>query len=84
VKNNPDFEFYKKQKELWENNQNMNILQGVRNPKNKEELAAWTLDKYKFIHVVEKTWAMKPDMDWYLFIDADTYLICKLICSSFS
>jgi len=38
------------------------------------ELAAWTLDKYKFLHTLEKTWALKPNKDWYLLIDADTYL----------
>jgi len=31
------------------------------------------------MHVLEKTWAMKPDMDWYVFIDADTYLLCMWI-----
>jgi hypothetical protein len=76
INNNPDFKFYNEQKELWQSKHNIDILQGAKNPENTEELAAWTLDKYKFIHVLEKTWAMKPDMDWYLLIDADTYLLC--------
>ncbi|KAI5928180.1 hypothetical protein F4810DRAFT_647354 [Camillea tinctor] len=35
----------------------------------------WTLDKYKNIHIAEKTYALRPGYDWYLFIDADTYVL---------
>ena len=35
----------------------------------------WALDKYKNNHIAEKTYAMRPDYDWYLFTDADTYVI---------
>ena len=35
---------------------------------------AWNLDKYKNIHMAEKAYAMRPNHDWYLFIDADTYV----------
>lgn len=72
--NNTDFNFYRKQQQLWRSDRNISILQGVRNPDCPDDLAAWTLDKYKNIHILEKTWAMKPDMDWYIFIDADTYI----------
>ena len=34
----------------------------------------WDLDKYKFIHIIEKTWQMRPGMDWYVFAEADTYV----------
>lgn len=36
--------------------------------------AAWTLDKYKFVHMLEETWRMRPGRDWYVFIEADTYV----------
>lgn len=36
---------------------------------------AWALDKYKNVHVAEKTYAMQPGFDWYIFIDADTYVL---------
>ncbi|KAK6587423.1 hypothetical protein PZA11_000713 [Diplocarpon coronariae] len=73
--NNPDFEFYFKQQELWKSTRNLTSLQGAKHPDSPSELAAWTLDKYKNVHMLEKTWALKPDMDWYIFIDADTYLV---------
>ncbi|XDG03594.1 hypothetical protein ABKA04_003209 [Annulohypoxylon sp. FPYF3050] len=35
----------------------------------------WILDKYKNVHIAEKTYKLRPDYDWYLFIDADTYVL---------
>ena len=35
----------------------------------------WALDKYKNVHIAEKTYRMRPDYDWYLFTDADTYVM---------
>ncbi|KAG9229918.1 hypothetical protein BJ875DRAFT_409922 [Amylocarpus encephaloides] len=75
VSDNTDFDFYRQQKALWQREQNISSLRGAKNPKAPDILAAWTLDKYKFIHTLEKTWAMKPDMDWYILIDADTYVV---------
>ncbi|KEY66949.1 hypothetical protein S7711_06898 [Stachybotrys chartarum IBT 7711] len=35
----------------------------------------WALDKYKNIHIAEKAYNRRPDYDWYLFVDADTYVL---------
>lgn len=75
VTSNPDFKFYTEQQELWKSRHDISSLKGVIHPQKPDDLAAWKLDKYKFIHVLEKTWAMKPDMDWYFVIDADTYVL---------
>ena len=75
VESNVDFEFYRKQSQLWKDKHSIDAAKGAKNPEKPTDLAAWTLDKYKNIHIVEKTWAMKPNMDWYLFIDADTYVL---------
>lgn len=75
VDNNADFEFYRKQRELWQTQKNITSLQGFKHPKSMNDLAAWSLDKWKNIHMLEKTWALMPDMDWYIFIDADTYIV---------
>ncbi|KAF5967320.1 glycosyltransferase family 31 [Fusarium coicis] len=34
----------------------------------------WNLDKYKFLHMVEKAWEMRPNKEWYVFSEADTYV----------
>jgi hypothetical protein len=36
--------------------------------------AAWELDKYKFLNMLERTWEMRPNMEWYVFAEADTYV----------
>lgn len=35
----------------------------------------WELDKYKFLNMVERTWQKRPGMDWYVFAEADTYIV---------
>ena len=35
----------------------------------------WALDKYKNVHIAEKTFKLKPNYEWYLFTDADTYVV---------
>lgn len=37
--------------------------------------AAWELDKYKFLHMLEDTWRLRPGQKWYFFLEADTYLV---------
>jgi len=37
--------------------------------------AAWELDKYKFLHMLEDAWRLRPGRKWYVFIEADTYLV---------
>ncbi|KAK0385076.1 hypothetical protein NLU13_7554 [Sarocladium strictum] len=35
----------------------------------------WVLDKYKFLWMAVKTWEMRPNMDWYVFAEADSYIV---------
>ncbi|KAF3907761.1 hypothetical protein AA313_de0209853 [Arthrobotrys entomopaga] len=71
------FDYYRKQQDVWRENGTVGIstLKGMRDPQNNKDLAAWTLDKYKNIHILERTWELVPDKEWYLLIDADTYII---------
>jgi hypothetical protein len=55
VNSNPDFIFYREQKALWQDTRDISGLKGAKNPESPDQLAAWTLDKYKFLHVLEKT-----------------------------
>lgn len=68
-KTSPDFEYYRLLQEYKENRQEVASL------KEKSGKAAWNLDKFKFLHMLEKTWKMRKGRKWYVFIEADTYLI---------
>ncbi|KAI9734208.1 MAG: hypothetical protein M1834_002308 [Cirrosporium novae-zelandiae] len=63
----PDFQLYWKQKEYYANGEDISSLK-VNN-------AGWNLDKFKFLHMMEKTWSMQPHYNWYFFMEADTYII---------
>jgi hypothetical protein len=63
-----DFELYRQQQAYQRGGLDMATLKN-------DGKAAWTLDKYKFLHMVEKTWAQRPHMDWYVFIESDTYVV---------
>lgn len=67
-KDNPDFDLYRQQKECA-------IDQETCNKPNDAASAGWNLDKYKNIHMAEKTYRMRPGYDWYIFVDADTYVL---------
>ena len=41
----------------------------------KEGPNGWNLDKYKFIHMLRKTYRYRPDVPWYFFVEADTTII---------
>ena len=64
IAGNKDFELYLEQKKI--------IAMG-QSPEHLELKGGWDLDKYKNIHMMKKTWQQRPNMKWYLFIDADSY-----------
>ncbi|KAJ2898545.1 hypothetical protein MKZ38_003836 [Zalerion maritima] len=65
---NSDFDLYRSQREC---PISQKACLGVQENSGK---SAWRLDKYKFLHVMVKTWDMRPGMDWYVFAEADTYI----------
>ncbi|KAK1760282.1 glycosyltransferase [Echria macrotheca] len=65
---NPDFDLYRRQKTCLIDVETCNKL---GNPASE----GWKLDKYKNVHIAEKAYSMRPGYDWYLFIDADTYVL---------
>ncbi|GAB7362503.1 hypothetical protein MBLNU230_g2824t1 [Neophaeotheca triangularis] len=40
-----------------------------------KELHPWALDKFKFLPGVSKAWQMRPEKRWYIFYEADTYIV---------
>lgn len=59
---NPDFKAYRSQKELFANG----------SYSNKE---GWRLDKYKFLPMVEYAYQSNPSARWFVFLEADTFII---------
>jgi hypothetical protein len=72
---NSDFDFYWKLKEAKKYGQIEKMLKGAHDPRVKHNLASWTLDKYKQLHILEKLYAAYPNKDCYLMMDADTYVV---------
>lgn len=66
---NPEFEYYRSLREYQKNGQDVSSLRKSFGD------AAWNLDKYKFLHMLEKTWKSRPNRKWYIYIEADTYLV---------
>ncbi|KUI67521.1 hypothetical protein VM1G_03633 [Cytospora mali] len=65
---NADFDLYRRQKACAiDQDKCAKFIDGPQS-------AGWNLDKYKNIHMAEKTYRMRPGYDWYVFIDADTYV----------
>jgi fringe-like protein len=65
---NRDFDLYRRQKACAVDQESCNKLAANKNE-------GWNLDKYKNVHMAEKVYALRPNYDWYLFIDADTYVL---------
>lgn len=65
---NPDFDLYRLQQQCAVDQDNCaKVLEAA-------DSAGWNLDKYKNIHMAEKAYRLRPDYDWYMFVDADTYV----------
>ncbi|KAI1374775.1 glycosyltransferase family 31 protein [Hypoxylon crocopeplum] len=67
---NREFDLYRRQQACAVDQQTCNANSGRAT-----KTEAWNLDKYKNIHIAEKTYRLRPNYDWYLFIDADTYVL---------
>lgn len=65
---NDDFEIYLRQQKCM-------VDQEACNKDYDTAKKGWALDKYKNVHIAEKTYEMRPNYDWYLYVDADTYIV---------
>ncbi|KAJ8130399.1 hypothetical protein O1611_g3233 [Lasiodiplodia mahajangana] len=63
-----DFELYRSQQEC--DVSQKQCIDGAT-----ERQHAWNLDKYKFLPMIQQTWRMRPGRDWYIFAEADTYVV---------
>ncbi|KAI9825516.1 MAG: hypothetical protein M1819_000508 [Sarea resinae] len=65
ISGHKDFDLYRKLQDFQKKGDDVGPLNGQ---------AAWDLDKYKFLHMLQETYRMRPAAQWYVFIEADTYL----------
>lgn len=68
MEGNADFDLYRDQK-------GCEVDVGPCTAGHDRAKSGWNLDKYKNIHMAEKAYKMMPDKDWYIFVDADTYVL---------
>lgn len=72
---NSDFDFYWRLKDAEKYGQIETMLRDISDPHEPSYLAAWTLDKYKILQILERLYAAYPNKHWYFIMDADTYLV---------
>jgi hypothetical protein len=78
VASHPDFEYYRL---LLENgrasftSEEFKRWSAAANTKAGRDTPGWRLDKWKFLPIAEKSLAHRPDAKWYLFIEADSYIL---------
>ncbi|KAL4867854.1 hypothetical protein BDV12DRAFT_111392 [Aspergillus spectabilis] len=75
---NPDFEIYNRLRAFgreglieddWNDDEN--------GPLGKPGNPGWKLDKWKFVPMIDEALLVKPEAHWYIFIEADTYIIWR-------
>ena len=69
-----DFDLYRKLQLLKEQNL-LDHLDSLAYSGKSAWPPGWHLDKYKFLHMLEFAWKKQPNMDWYVLVETDTYLI---------
>lgn len=67
-----DFELYRIQQEMINSHSNMLIED---NPGITSNRKGWSLDKYKNLPMLQHAWSVRPDAKWFVFMDADSYVM---------
>lgn len=76
IEKEPEFQYYKQlQKGGREGLTDQDWGDHANGPFGKVNNPGWKLDKWKFIPMVDGALEVKPDAKWYLFIEADTYVV---------
>ena len=79
ISNNEEFDLYRRLLEHGRAGLDDSELSGKMsygdNPTGKPESPGWRLDKWKFLPMANMTLELYPDMEWYAFVETDTYLM---------
>jgi hypothetical protein len=63
----PQFRDFESQLKPWRDG---SIEDGTVSPRK-----AWKMDKFKFLPSISRAWKERPDKKWYVFYEADTYIV---------
>lgn len=72
VDNDEEFNLYRAMRVAREQGLNLSTLAHTGDD---ERNLGWDLDKWKFLPLVEKAYAFRPTAKWFVFIEADTFLM---------
>ncbi|KAI0019451.1 hypothetical protein F4780DRAFT_446254 [Xylariomycetidae sp. FL0641] len=81
--NHPDFEYYNEMQDRGGRNAfSSNQIAAWSSAKNTmagRDSPGWKLDKWKFLPIADKAFSTQPRAKWYIFIEADTYMLWKTL-----
>lgn len=76
---NPDFEIYQRVKQYGRQALHEDELSGGTSfegsKMGKKDNPGWRLDKWKFLPMMAETLKLRPDSNWYVFVETDTYIV---------
>jgi hypothetical protein len=74
--NNPDFDLYNRVRAFGRDGLTAaDTLQEANGPTGMPNNPGWKLDKWKFLPMIDELLQLRPDAAWYVFAEADTYLV---------
>lgn len=83
LESNPDFELYRRLRKGGRTSLDPSELAGSTDrfaiKTGKAENPGWKLDKWKFLPMVNKTLQERPNMKWYVFVEADSFLLWSML-----
>lgn len=75
---NSDFEIYNRLRTSGRDGLTANDWMDDKNgPFGKPRNPGWKLDKWKYVPMIDEALIVKPDAHWYIFIEADTYIVWR-------
>jgi hypothetical protein len=78
LENNPDFELYRRLRKggraALDPSELAGSLDKFASKSGNVENPGWKLDKWKFLPMVNRTLHERPNMKWYVFVEADSFL----------
>jgi hypothetical protein len=83
IENHADFELYRRLRKEGRSSLDPSELAGSPDSfaimTGKIENPSWKIDKWKFLPMMNQTLHERPDMEWYVFIEADTFILWSML-----